>query len=89
MRATKGVCRHKQLQLPDRQKQKHNLPCIREILNAGYRVSNSAFKNIAGRKLSTAYVNQTNLNGKLRKKLGWPKGGQPKIWGPCLTQPPP
>jgi len=24
------------------------------------------------------YVNQTNLNGKLRKKLG---GGQAKIWG--------
>jgi len=27
-------------------------------------------QNIAGRKLSTVYANQKNLNGKLRKKLG-------------------
>ena len=28
-----------------------------------------------------AYVNQTNLCGKLRKKLGGPNRGQAKIWG--------
>jgi len=39
------------------------------------------FKNIAGRKLTTVYVNQTILNGKLRKKLGGQPAGQAKIWG--------
>ena len=40
-----------------------------------------------------AYVNQTNLNGKLRKKLGGPNGVQAKIWkgmahpGPPLESP--
>jgi len=33
-------------------------------------------KNFAGWKLFAVYVNQTNLNVKLSKKLG----GQPKIW---------
>jgi len=28
-----------------------------------------------------AYVNQTNLNGKLRKNWGGQTGGQEKIWG--------
>jgi len=37
-----------------------------------------------------AYVNQTNLNGKLRKKLGGPNGGPRKnLGGPWPTQPPP
>ena len=34
---------------------------------------------------STVYVNQKNLNGKLRKKLG----GQPKIWGAMAHPGPP
>jgi len=39
---------------------------------------------------NTAYVNQTNLNGKLRKKLGGTNGGQAKIWGGAWpTQAPP
>ena len=45
--------------------------------------------NIADWKLFTVYINQTNLKGKLRKKLG----GQPKIWGshgpPSLPLEPP
>ena len=37
-----------------------------------------------------AHVNQTNLNGKLRKKLGGPNGGSSKhLRGPWPTQPPP
>jgi len=39
------------------------------------------FKNISGRKLSTVYVNQTNLNGKLRKKLGGTTRGPSKNLG--------
>jgi len=35
-----------------------------------------------------AYVNQTNLYGKLRKKLGGPNGGQAKIWW-AMTHPAP
>jgi len=31
--------------------------------------------------LSTIYVNQTNLNGKLRKKLEGPNRSQENIWG--------
>jgi len=38
--------------------------------------------------LSTVYVNQTTLNGKLRKNWGSQAGDQPKIWGPCPTQAP-
>jgi len=30
---------------------------------------------------NAVYVNQTNLNGKLRKKLGGQTGGQAKNWG--------
>jgi len=36
-----------------------------------------------------AYVNQTNLNGKLRKKLGGQTGGQTKIWGAVAHPDPP
>jgi len=43
-------------------------------------------QNIAGRKLSTGYSNQTNLNGKLRKKL-W--GQSRNLGGPWPTQAPP
>jgi len=39
-------------------------------------------------KLSAVYVNQTNLNGKLRKKLRCQAGGQAKIWGAWPTQAP-
>ena len=35
IRATTGVCRHKQLLLRDHQKQQHSWLCIWEILNAG------------------------------------------------------
>ena len=38
---------------------------------------------------NTAYVNQTNLNGKLRKKLGGTNGGQAKIWGGGMAHPGP
>jgi len=38
---------------------------------------------------NTAYVNQTNLNGKLRKKLGCQTGGQAKIWGAMAHPGPP
>jgi len=38
--------------------------------------------------LTESCLNQTNLNGKWRKKLGLQTGGQPKIWGPRPTQPP-
>jgi len=37
-------------------------------------------KNFAGWNLSAVYVNQTNLNVKLSKKLRGQAGGQPKIW---------
>jgi len=38
-------------------------------------------QNIAGRNLSTVCVNQTNLNGKLRKKLGGVSRGPRKNLG--------
>jgi len=45
----------------------------REFLN--YRL------NIAGRRLSTLHVNQTNLNGKLRKTLGANRGSRKNLGG--------
>jgi len=42
-------------------------------------------KNFAGWKLFAVYVNQTNLNVKLSKKLG----GQPKIWRAMAHPSPP
>jgi len=45
-------------------------------------------KNIADRKLSTVYANQTNLNEKLRKTWRAKHGANQKSEGPWLTQAP-
>jgi len=52
-------------------------------------VLNYRLKNISSQKLSAVYVNQTNLNGKLRKRLGGQEGGQENIWGAMAHPDPP
>ena len=52
-------------------------------------VLNYRLKNISSQKLSAVYVNQTNLNGKLRKRLGGQEGGQENIWGAMVHPDPP
>jgi len=69
IRATAGVCRQKQLYLPDRQKQQHNLSCIWNILNVVQRVSKLSFKTLLAER-HQCICQQNELEREIMKKTG-------------------
>jgi len=54
-----------------------------------YRISRLSFKILLVEKLSIVHVNQKNLNGKLRKKLGGATRGPTKNMGAMAHPGPP